>query len=183
MSFSFAPGILIAMPTLADPNFHRSVVLLCDHDEQGAFGVVVNHRLDVPMSAVCAEAGISWEAGTAAKVYRGGPVDPHRGWLLHDSSESFEGTRRVADGLSLSVSLDGLGAYAAAPGGHFRLMLGYAGWGPKQLDLEVIQGAWLTGPVDAGLLFETPADQMWRKAMAMVGVDPTHLVDAGTRLN
>ncbi len=171
------------MPSLLDPNFFRSVVLLCAHSSEGAFGLVVNQPLEIPVSAICSEAGIPWEGEPQAKVFSGGPVERQRGWLLHDDGQLFAGSQRVGAGLALTTSQDGLEAYGRHPSGRFRLLLGYAGWGPQQLDREIASGAWLTAPLDPELLFETPPAEMWREAMSVVGVNPVHLVDCGTQIN
>lgn len=183
MSFTVAPGLLIAMPNLLDPNFFRSVVVLCAHTSEGAFGLVINQELELPVSAICAEADIAWDGDETQKVCAGGPVERQRGWLLHDSSMSFEGSQIVDAGVSLTSSQDGLAAYGKDPKGRFRLVLGYAGWGAGQLDQEIAQGSWLTAPLSLEVLFDTPRAAIWARALELVGVDPTHLVDAGTQIN
>lgn len=183
MSFSLAPGLLIAMPSLADPNFHRSVVLVVAHTREGAFGLVINQALDLPVAAICAEAGITWKAGQHHKVLCGGPVERQRGWLLHPTPQRFEGTQVVDEGLALTASRDGLAAYAAEPDGPFRLLLGYAGWGPGQLDREVLQGSWLTAPVTHDLVFTTPRAEVWSRALRLSGIDPAHLVDGSSHVH
>jgi len=171
------------MPNLMDPNFFRSVVVLCAHTSEGAFGLVINQELELPVSAICAEADIEWDGDQDLKVYAGGPVERQRGWLLHDSELMFEGSQIIDAGLALTTSQDGLAAFGKNPNGRFRLVLGYAGWGPGQLDQEITQGSWLTGPLSQELLFDTPREAIWQRAMELVGVDPTHLVDAGTQIN
>ncbi len=171
------------MPSLQDPNFARSVVVLAAHSDEGAFGLIINHALEVAMSAICAEADIPWSGDDTLPVFGGGPVERQRGWLLHPSALTFDATQPIVEGLSVTTSQDGLAAYGAEPGGRFRLVLGYAGWGPGQLEREIAEGSWLTGPISAGLVFDTPPDAQWRAAMALVGVDPDHLVDAGTQIN
>lgn len=183
MSFTVAPGLLIAMPNLMDPNFFRAVVLVCAHTREGAFGLVVNQELEIPVAAICGEADIEWLGDQSQRVYCGGPVERQRGWLIHDSAVRFEGSQVVDEGLALTTSQDGLVAYGREPSGRFRLVLGYAGWGAGQLEQEIAQGSWLTAPVSLELLFETPRSAVWSRALELVGVDPTHLVDAGTQLN
>lgn len=183
MSFTLAPGILIAMPGLTDPNFHRSVIVLAAHTREGAFGLVLNQPLDLPVAAICGEAGIEWRGGHTQKVLCGGPVERQRGWLLHATKERFEGTQVVDEGLSLTASRDGLTAYAANPDGPYRLLLGYAGWGAGQLDREVLQGSWLTAPLARELVFDTPRAEVWARALALSGIDPAHLVDGPTHLH
>jgi putative transcriptional regulator len=183
MAFSVAPGFLIAMPNLLDPNFFRSVVLIALHNEEGAFGLVLNQPLELPVEAVCREAKVHWEGPPDVRVYTGGPVERHRAWLLHGEDASFEGTQRIGQGVSVTCSPDGLEAYGRDPRGSYRLLLGYAGWGPGQLDREISSGAWLTAPLDARLIFTTPPERVWMMACRSVGFDPARLVDAGTVLN
>jgi len=171
------------MPNLLDPNFARSVVLLCAHNAEGAFGLVLSQALDLPVAAICGEIGVTWAGDDTAKVHAGGPVERQRGWLIHDAGERYEGSQLVADGIALTSSQEGLVAYGRAPEGRFRLVLGYAGWGAGQLEEELAQGSWLTAPPSPALVFETPPADMWRAALALVGVDPAHLVDAGTQIN
>lgn len=180
MRLSLAPGLLIAMPRLDDPNFFRSVVLMCAHTREGAFGLVLNHGIDLPMQKICEEQGIPWAGDASQKALSGGPVERHRGWLLHPSDKRFEGTQVIDDGLALTASREGLVAYAQDPDGPYRLMLGYAGWGPGQLDGEVLHGSWLTAPLDrplVDLLFKSPRTSLWQRVLAHVGVDPAHLVE------
>lgn len=183
MAFTVAPGLLIAMPSLADPSFFRSVVVLCAHTSEGAFGLVINQELELPVAAICAESDVEWLGDTTRKVYCGGPVERQRGWILHPSDARFEGSQIVDDGLAITASQDALEAYGQDPDGRFRLVLGYAGWGAGQLDEEIAHGSWLTAPIDAALIFNTARQAIWRHALISVGVDPAHLVDAGTRLN
>jgi putative transcriptional regulator len=183
MAFSVAPGLLVAMPSLLDPNFFRSVVLMCAHSEEGAFGLVINQRLEIPVAAICAEAEVTWEGGEGPVVFNGGPVERQRGWLIHSDEVAFEGSQPVAEGVALTTSHDALEAYGRDPDGPFRLMLGYAGWGRGQLDAEIHAGAWLTAPASRQLVFTTPIAQLWTETMKSLGVDPSRLVESGTQLN
>ena len=183
MTFSVAPGLLIAMPSLQDPNFDHSVLLLCDHSAEGAFGIVINRPSKVPVETVCEEFGIPWSGQSETPIYSGGPVDVGRGWILHSSELRAEGDLEVMDGLTLSSSRVVLDEYARDPEGPFRLFMGYAGWGPSQLDQEIAEGSWLTAPVNADFVFKTAAPEYWREALAVVGVDPAHLVDGSGELN
>jgi len=178
MAFSLAPGLLIAMPQLTDPHFHRAVILLCAHTREGAFGLIINQTLDLPVSAICAESGVPWTGDASQKALCGGPVERQRGWVLHPSDLRFEGTQTVDEGLALTASREGLMAFGRDPDGPFRLLLGYAGWGPGQLDREVLDGSWLTAPLSPSLVFEPARHRIWHLALAAVGVNPTHLVDA-----
>jgi putative transcriptional regulator len=184
MSVSLAPGFLVAMPDLRDPNFFRSVILLCTHTSEGAFGLIVNHALDLSVAAICAEAGISWPHRSAPPAFCGGPVDRQRGWVIHDPDVRFPDTQLVDDGLALSASRDALKAYAREPGGRFRLVLGHAGWGPAQLDAEFATGSWLAAGSSPDLVFATPAQNAWSTTLARLGIHDTNaLVGGSTRVH
>lgn len=183
MSFSVAPGLLIAMPTLADPNFFRAVVLMCGHSEEGAFGLVINHRFDLPVADVCSDAGVAWRGGEEPRVYCGGPVERERGWVVHLDSAGLEDSEAVGGGVAITTSLNALEAYGDDTTGSYRLVLGYAGWGPQQLQDEIASGCWLTAPIDAGVVLDAEHDMIWERALRSVGVDPAHLVSGGTMLN
>ena len=154
------------MPQLLDPNFSRTVVLLCKHSEEGAFGLVVNRPLLDRPSA-------TWT------VWVGGPVEPERSWILVGGDEarddSFQGCA-IADGLSLSTSPDLLRRLLEPePPSNARLIVGYAGWGPGQLEAELNASAWLISDVDRELIFNTPSDRMWETAIRRLGADPATL--------
>ncbi len=183
MSFSVAPGFLIAMPTLADPNFFRAVVVMCAHSKEGAFGLIINHRFDLPVADVCRDSDVAWRGGDEPRVYCGGPVERERGWVLHADSIELAGSESVGAGLSITTSLDALEVYGDNAGGPFRLVLGYAGWGPQQLEQEIAAGSWITAPLDVDVALGVPHDQIWERALQSVGVEPANLVSGGTLLN
>ncbi len=183
MSFSVSPGFLMAMPGLADPNFFRSVVLMCSHTAEGAFGLVINQPSDVTVQSVCGEASVDWSGEPDVSAFIGGPVEQARGWILHTPDRTLDESEELAEGLRLSASRAALEAYGLSPEGRFRLFLGYAGWGAHQLDQEIARGSWLTAPLSIDLVFDTAPHLMWRHALALVGVDPANLVDGNTRLN
>jgi putative transcriptional regulator len=173
---SLAPTLLIAMPQLQDPNFSKSVVLLCEHREEGAMGLVINRCTDTLASAIVQlDPPLEEESESGLPVWIGGPVDPARGWLLlaEDLGDGIE----VSPGLYLSASRDLLRRVLQnrTLADRCRFLVGYAGWGPRQLDSELAASAWLTVPVDKTLLFETPVDTMWEVAIRGLGVDPNNL--------
>ena len=136
-----SPSLLVAMPQLLDPNFHRAVVLLIDHDEGGTFGLVLNRGTDLPVAQLCASLGIEWQGREERSVEWGGPVQPEHGWLL--MGEDAPGHLEVTDvmqGVRFSRSPDVLRECAEAPPRKFRIFLGYAGWGPGQLEAERAHG-------------------------------------------
>jgi putative transcriptional regulator len=172
---SLAPSLLLSMPQLVDPNFRRTVVLLCEHGADGAFGLVLNRptatratsviRLDPPP-----------RRDSGLPVWIGGPVEPQRGWILLAEEPDGVECVRVAEGVYLSTSADLLRRLIEAPTlPRARLLTGYAGWGPGQLDAEMAASAWLLSDVDVGLIFDTRPEEMWEKAMRRLGVDPAAL--------
>src|SRR2546422_2698382 len=185
-SASFAPTLLLAMPQLRAPNFHRSVVLLCEHGARGALGFVVTGRTGVRAAgAVVLEPPIAGDSGLM--LWTGGPVEPQRGFLLLGDDPGVTDSERVAEGFHLTASVEVLRrlletAPADMERRRARLLLGYAGWGPGQLDAELTASAWLTAPPDPALVFETPAEHMWERAIRGLGVDPMALqVGAGVQ--
>ncbi len=175
-----APGLLLAMPQLLDPNFYRSVVLMIQHSEQGSYGVVVNRALDTHVSEVMGQLEIAWNGDPNARLFIGGPVEPGVGWLLHEpvAGSDPEGTLQVAPGLAVSTSSEMLSRLAESPPERIRLLLGYAGWGPGQLEGELVQGSWLLSEASADLIFRTPPEEMWEAALRRLDLDPASLFPA-----
>lgn len=168
---ALAPTLLIAMPQLLDENFNKAVVLLCEHREQGAMGLVLNRCTDKAASSIM-QLEPPLERDNGMQVWIGGPVDLERGWLLvsDDLGDGIE----VSPGLFLSASRELLRRVlqSAELGKRSRFLLGYAGWGPRQLDSELAASAWLTVPVDTHLIFETPGEAMWEVAIRRLGIEP-----------
>jgi putative transcriptional regulator len=175
-----APGLLLAMPQLEDPNFTRSAVLMVEHNEQGSFGLIVNRPSDLLITEVLSTLGISWAGDPDEIVLTGGPVMPQTGWVLHEPVDlpTEEGRVEVVPGVVLSTSPDRLQAIAEAPPRHTRFVLGFSGWGPSQLESELAMGSWVTAEVTPDLVFDTPADEMWETALRSLGIEPATLVPA-----
>src|SRR5262245_43215390 len=186
MSSSLAPSMLLSMPQLMDGNFARTVVLLCKHSEDaGAFGLVVNRPLVttgpvvVEMRAATEPVPQTASSERELQVWIGGPVEPQRSWILvghgEDEDEERRGVR-IVEGLYLSTSPDLLQRLLGpAPPSRTRLIVGYAGWAPGQLEAELQASAWLISDVDRELIFATPADCMWETAIRRLGADPATL--------
>lgn len=175
-----ANQLLIALPALADPNFARSVTLICQHDDEGAMGVVVNRPSEYTLGEVLRQMNLASHDPQLDDqiVLAGGPVHPERGFVLHDDARAWESTLEVADGLYLTTSRDILEAMAAGHGPeHAIVTLGCAGWGAGQLEFELGENAWLTAPADAGVLFGMPLERRWQAAGGLIGVDMTRLTD------
>jgi len=169
---------LIAMPTLADPNFHRTVTYLCHHDEEGAMGIVINRPLDLSLGEVLGHMDIesSDPRVNGMPVLQGGPVQRERGFVLHRPSADWDSCLRVSDEIAIATSRDILAAMARGEGPEQALVaLGYAGWGAGQLEREVVENAWLSGPADLGIIFEQPYEKRWDLAARLLGIDPERL--------
>jgi putative transcriptional regulator len=182
---SLAPAFLLSMPQLADPNFNRTVVLLCRHNEEGAFGLVVNRPVMTSgpvMVQVRTDATTerqTLETSEELQVWMGGPVEPQRSWILvghdEDAAEQERGVS-IIDGLYLSTSPELLRrVLGPTPPARTRLIVGYSGWKSGQLEAELRASAWLTSEVDRELIFDTPPDRMWETALRRLGADPSTL--------
>jgi putative transcriptional regulator len=175
-----ANRLLIALPALADPQFARSVALVCQHDEEGAMGVLVNRPSEYTLGDVFQQMGIDSEDESLRGqiVLSGGPVHPERGFVLHDGGDGWDSTLAVSDRLYVTTSRDILEAMASGAGpAHAVVALGCAGWGAGQLEQELTEDSWLTVPVDAQLLFDIPLDARWQAAAGSIGVDLTQIAD------
>jgi putative transcriptional regulator len=165
------------MPQLVDPNFSRTVVLLCKHTEEGAFGLIVNRPLLTSGRVVVnLEPPVSTER--ELQVWIGGPVEPHRSWMLvqGDPDADAAAGMRITDGLYLSTAPDLLRRLLEPnPPPLTRLIVGYASWGPGQLEMELQESAWLLSDVDSALVFSTPPERMWEASIRRLGADPSAL--------
>jgi putative transcriptional regulator len=172
--------LLIALPALAETNFSRSVALICQHDDDGAMGIVVNRRSEYTLGEVLGQMGVEGgsEVLRAQPVLAGGPVHPERGFVLHDGGPRWDSTLAIADTLYLTTSRDILEAMARGDGpANAIVALGCAGWGSGQLEHELTENDWLTAPADADLLFTLPLEARWQAAAGRIGVDFAHLAD------
>ncbi len=176
---SLANHFLIALPALADPNFSRGVTLLCQHGSEGAMGLIVNRLSSYRLGDILQQMDIETsDAGlSTAPVLLGGPVQPERGFVLHDPAGSgWDSTFEVSPTLHLTTSRDILAAMARGQGPRRALVaLGYAGWSAGQLEEELQEDAWLTVPADPAILFDTPIESRWEAAARLVGVDLNRL--------
>jgi putative transcriptional regulator len=178
VSCSLAPAFLLSMPQLTDPNFSRTVVLLCKHNHEGAFGLVLNRPL-VTAGRVVVNLEPPVETDRELQVWIGGPVEPQSSWMLvgHDLDPADgPGGMRIADGLCLSASPDVLRRLLEPdPPPRTRLIIGYSSWGPGQLEEELAESAWLLSDIDRDLIFNTPPERMWETAIRRLGADPATL--------
>ncbi len=173
-----AGQILIAMPGLPDPEFAHSVVYLCAHTQDGAMGLIVNRPLAQPSFAdLLKQLGVTpVPPARAVALCKGGPVDHARGFVLHTTDWTGDGSLRVADDVALTASLDVLKAIARGDGPRDAILaLGYANWGPGQLDEEIRQNSWLNARPDLALLFDGDHESKWARALASLRVNPAWL--------
>jgi len=180
---SLAGQMLIAMPQMQDRRFERSVILLCAHNEDGAMGLVINKLIDsLTLPELLTQLGIEGDGlrGTA-HVHFGGPVESGRGFVLHSADYNEEGTITVGGNLALTATLDILRAIGRGEGPRRSLLaLGYAGWGPGQLDAEIQANGWLHVAADEGIVFGEDFKDKWQRALGKLGIDPIALSgDAG----
>ena len=175
--------LLIAMPSLSDPRFARSVVYLCAHSEDAAMGLVVNRLMgSLTFPDLLTQLGIDASGvNEEIRVHFGGPVETGRGFVLHSGDYQHEGSLQVAGNVSLTATVDILRDMAKGQGPQRSLLaLGYAGWGPGQLDSEIQSNSWLHVEADDRLLFGPDLDDKWEKAINKLGFDLTMLSgDAG----
>jgi putative transcriptional regulator len=172
---SFAPVLLVSMPQMLDPNFARSVVLLAEYGSHGAFGLVVNRRMTEPAHEVITPEP-PLEIQKDVHLFVGGPVEPNRAWVLTANKGIDDNALEVVEGVYLSAAATAIKrALQSIPDPRMRLVIGYAGWGAGQLDMELASSAWLMAPVQADLVFDVPVDQMWETAIRRLGAEPSAL--------
>lgn len=172
---TLSPMLLVSMPQMLDPNFVRTVILLAEYGRHGAFGIVVNRRMDLPAHEVVrVEPPV--DIRSDVHLFVGGPVEPTRAWVLTAHRELDPQALEVSNGVYLSASATLIKhALQSPPDDSMRIVIGYAGWGPGQLDEELAQSAWLVAPVEPDLVFDTPVDRIWDAVIRRLGADPSLL--------
>jgi putative transcriptional regulator len=174
MTEPFRPALLLSMPQLQDPNFSKTVVLLCEYNPDGAFGVVLNRPTEMAASSMV-RLDPPVTSGNDMPLYIGGPVEPQRGWILLGDEPDTE-FKTIREGLYLSTSPTLLRrVLETRPAPRARVLAGYAGWGPGQLDEELAQSAWLMSDIELDLIFDISANAMWETAIRRLGADPSTL--------
>jgi putative transcriptional regulator len=176
---------LTAMPNLTDPYFAQSVILICTHNQDGAMGIIINQPTDMTYSALYKKINVPLNNSSLANsaVLFGGPVQPDRGFVLHQSHQAWDSSLAITDTISLTTSKDILEAVALGNGPqHLLLTLGYAGWTPGQLEKEIADNAWLSVQADNDetlhqILFNTPHEAQLNATIALLGFDPAMLSD------
>lgn len=175
---SLKGSLLIAMPTLHDPNFRRSVTLLISHSEDGALGIVLGEATPIPICDVCAQFDIAWTRTDATHVRSGGPCESGRIWLMHGGPAPLPDAVTIAAGVHVGSSPALLRALAEQRDRPVMIFGGYAGWGPGQLEFELQHKSWLPsfGDLDADLVFATPPHKVWEAALASLSLSPGQIV-------
>ena len=173
---------LIAMPGMVDETFVGTVVYLCEHNEKGALGLVINKPIDIKVRKLFEkiDLSLSQEALAEQPVYFGGPVQTERGFVLHDKQadgvDPYNSTLSVPGGLAMTTSKDVLEAMADGAGPRRVLItLGYSGWQAGQLEDEIGRNGWLTVNADPTVIFDTPIEQRYNRAVGLLGIDPRML--------
>jgi len=173
--------LLVSMPQLTNPSFHQTVSLICQHDDNGAIGVIVNRLTDHCLGDIFEQLSLPVSSLEHAEqpVFQGGPVNPELGLVIHADRESgsrWESSMEIGGGLWLTSSRDILGAIAHGQGPANAIMiLGYAGWGPGQLESEIRQNSWFNTPADHSIIFDTRIDRKWHQAAKLLGIDYSRL--------
>jgi len=176
---SLAPGFLVALPHLQDPNFRQSVVLLLRHGEDGAMGVIVNRESPLRLKELCADHAIPYSGDGDKRVRSGGPVEPEHGLVLFGPEHHDPDGEPVVEGLQVSASRETLARLCNLEAGRFHCYSGYAGWGPGQLERELTEGSWLVSPALPRLVLETRPAEVWSGSLEAMGIDPAALVSGG----
>ncbi|GIU42486.1 YqgE/AlgH family protein [Shewanella algidipiscicola] len=167
--------LLIAMPSLHDTFFERSVIYLCEHNAQGAMGLMINRPIGIDVNELLRQMNLN-EVNNIdsinSEVLLGGPVEQEKGFVLHTPQDQWSNSQRINDEIMLTTSRDVLASLGShnAPD-NFIVALGYAGWGRQQLEQELSENSWLTIPASVDILFNTPHEQRWQKATQTLGFD------------
>jgi putative transcriptional regulator len=179
-SVNLTHHFLIAMPNMADPYFAKTLTYICEHNDQGALGLVVNRPIDMTLQTLFERLSLTLQDAAIADspIYFGGPVQTDRGFVLHEPTGNWQSTLRVRDVIGLTTSKDILEAVGRGDGPRRLLVtLGYAGWSAGQLEHELSQNAWLTVEARDGIIFDTPAEERLPAAMELLGLDYARLQD------
>ncbi|MFK5913353.1 MAG: YqgE/AlgH family protein [Woeseiaceae bacterium] len=178
-TFTLANHFIIAMPTLDDPNFEKSVSYICEYNDEGAMGVIINQLADITFKELCDQLEIEILDSEVEEIpiFIGGPVEIDRGFILHSPIGDWESTLAVSNDVGLTMSKDIIQAIAEgydsdnAPPKHYMVILGYAGWSEEQIEYEISENVWLNVPANNDILFNTPIEKRWSAAAATLGIN------------
>ena len=177
---NFTGHFLIAMPSLGESVFGKTVTYVCEHNDEGALGIVVNRKLDLELATLFEQVDLKLEIETlkSSPVYFGGPVQTDRGFVLHRPLGGWSSTLKVTEDIGLTTSKDILQAVSEGIGPIDMIMsLGYAGWSAGQLESEIAQNAWLTVEADPAVMFDLPIEERLEAAMKLIGANFANLMD------
>lgn len=177
---SYKNHFLIAAPNMKDPTFAQTVVYICEHTKSGAMGLVINRPIHLSVESLLTRIGIENKNPALKDVYLfdGGPVQVERGFVLHSANKKHHSTMTVTDRISLSTSrdiLEEIGSAQADAPEHFLLSLGYSGWSEGQLEAELSVSGWLVAPADDSIIFDTPVEERYEKALSLLGINSATL--------
>ena len=173
-NFDLTGHFLIAMPSLDDGFFNHAVTYICEHDETGSFGIIINQETELTLKHIAKEMNIDArdDYNRDQPVFIGGPVDQGRGFILHRPTGEWQSSLKVNDHIALTTSKDVLQAIVNNEGPKDSIVaLGYAGWTAGQLDNEIAANTWLSCPADEQIIFDTPPEERWKAAAKLIGVD------------
>ncbi|MCZ4296372.1 MULTISPECIES: YqgE/AlgH family protein [Vibrio] len=173
---------LVAMPGMKDPYFQRSVIYVCEHNEDGAMGLMINAPIDITIGKMLEKVDVEsihpklLTDSLDKPVLNGGPVSEDRGFILHQPKDEYESSIKMTDKISVTTSRDILGVLGTeAEPHHYLVALGYSGWEAGQLEIELSENSWLTVEADPNVMFDTPINERWQKAVQMLGIDVAQL--------
>ncbi|MBW3698638.1 YqgE/AlgH family protein [Vibrio sp. T187] len=173
---------LVAMPGMKDPYFQHSVIYLCEHNDEGAMGLMINAPIDVTVGKMLKQVDVEStqpqlnQSSLEKPVLNGGPVAEDRGFILHEPKDTYQSSINMTDQISVTTSKDILAVLGTdAEPEHYLIALGYSGWEPGQLETELAENSWLTIEADPNVIFNTPISERWKKAVQMLGIDVAQL--------
>lgn len=175
---SFSNMLLVAMPSMADPNFNHTVIYVCEHQSEGAVGLIINRPMEFPISMIFEQLQIepSKEKISTRPLLFGGPIQPERGFVIHKQLGSWQSSLNLRDGVSITTSNDIIRAIALDEGPRDLLVaLGFAGWSAQQLEEEIKKDAWLICPFKPELLYDVPFEKRWFYAGSLLGIDMNNI--------
>ncbi|MFY8274297.1 YqgE/AlgH family protein [Pseudoalteromonas sp. SSDWG2] len=181
---SLTNHFLVAMPSLQEPFFKHAVAYICEHNEDGAMGLVINQPIDVTVGELLDKIEIDNDKSTvaaASQVFAGGPVKTDRGFVLHTPKPGYASSQSLSSNIMITTSKDVLASLTTSDAPEdFIITLGYAGWSEGQLEQELLDNSWLVIEADPSIIFNTPINERWHKALALVGIDADKLsLEAG----
>ncbi|CAM2934170.1 YqgE/AlgH family protein [Vibrio rarus] len=172
---------LVAMPSMQDPYFKRSVIYICEHNEKGAMGIMINAPIDITVGGMLKQVELhsaNVQAGDSLKqpVHNGGPVAEDRGFILHQPKDKYQSSIEMTDALTVTTSKDILSVLGTQQEPtQYLVALGYSGWEPGQLESELAENSWLTIEADPNIIFTTPVQDRWASAVQSLGIDASQL--------